>query len=336
MARNFPINSVDNAHGCLRESADVGVRDSIAANTTASNSNNSVFLRAGTREGPIRPPAVLRSDGWQGESGRHDSPENYRYLIALNPRSFLVWLPRFERAAPSRWLPSCAGLFIRGSAKRKTRVNAPPKKEKKKKKREKRREIHIKREKIRKLNLALTMLVRRNMFAHFRHPSPHLSLCFTLVCLLYLPFSRTFLYILHLPLSFFPLSSNVLREKKTLLHARSRRKDVPLTAYTNPSCLNSLANYFHSVSLFPCISCYQNVCARHGAVCRGRVVVSGINFRNNERCLIHSFPVGIKRERWDFERIVEIWLFIPSVGYRDPANNIIHLDIAEREREFCC
>lgn len=60
------------------------------------------------------------------------------------------------------------------------------------------------------------------------------------------------------------LPSLILREE-TLLHARSRLKDgLPLTAYTNPSCLNSLANYFHSVSLFPCISRYQSVCApRH-------------------------------------------------------------------------
>lgn len=72
MARNFPINSVDNAHGCLGESADVGVRDSIAANTTASNSNNLVFLRAGTREGPSNPsvplPSYDRTDG-RGRAG---------------------------------------------------------------------------------------------------------------------------------------------------------------------------------------------------------------------------------------------------------------------------
>lgn len=118
--------------------------------------------------------------------------------------------------------------------------------------------------KSRRLNLALTMLVRWNMFAHFRRRSR---------ILLRSPFhlARALLFFLFTsPLSislspspspsFASLIPDVLSEKKRC-HTHARDARTYLTAYTNPGCLNSLANYFHSVSLFPRISRYQSVCA---------------------------------------------------------------------------
>lgn len=83
------------------------------------------------------------------------------------------------------------------------------------------------------LNLALTTLVRRNMFAHFRRRSRILPFISPLSPLLPLPALSFFFSTAPLsPLSFFFIL-NTLREEM-LLHARSRGEDVPLTAYTNP------------------------------------------------------------------------------------------------------
>lgn len=105
LVRNFSINSVDNARGCFRGRR-CRVRDSIAANTGGIQSEQFGFpSSAGTREGLSNPfvplPFCTRTAGRSREDERHDSPGNYRYLIALNPRSFLVWLPRFERGSTS-------------------------------------------------------------------------------------------------------------------------------------------------------------------------------------------------------------------------------------------
>lgn len=129
--------------------------------------------------------------------------------------------------------------------------------------------------KSRRLNLALTMLVRWNMFAHFRRRSRILflllrdlpftsrSLSFSSLFASQLVFSTLSLSLplssSHVPSFALPLFPSFSEKKRCHTHARDAR--TYLTAYTNPGCLNSLANYFHSVSLFPCISRYQSVCA---------------------------------------------------------------------------
>jgi hypothetical protein len=84
-----------------------------------------------------------------------------------------------------------------------------------------------------------------------------------LVCsIFFLPFSP-FLLSSPIFLSLFsPLAANRFQRRNVAARTPERRENVPLTAYTNPGCLNSLANYFHSVSLFPCISRYQSACER--------------------------------------------------------------------------
>jgi len=124
------------------------------------------------------------------------------------------------------------------------------------------------------------MLARWNMFAHFRRRSWHSSLYLlplalfapfplilprVLVCSIFLlSFSPLFpspFLCVFLSLSS-PLAANRSRRRNVAARTPERRENVPLTAYTNPGCLNSLANYFHSVSLFPCISRYQSACER--------------------------------------------------------------------------
>lgn len=166
--------------------------------------------------------------------------------------------------APPRWFPSCA-TFSRESAKRKTRANA----------RRQRRKIHIKREKSKtesRANDARSVEYVCSLPASFSHPPPspprspfHLSLALLFFPLRFparflYPFSLSFpLSSSHVPSFALPLFPSFSEKKRCHTHARDAR--TYLTAYTNPGCLNSLANYFHSVSLFPCISRYQSVCA---------------------------------------------------------------------------
>lgn len=84
------------------------------------------------------------------------------------------------------------------------------------------------------LNLALTTPVRWNMFAHFRRRSRIsflLSFPFAFAGLLFLFLDH--LYRPALASVFLSFILHTFREE-TLLHARLRGEDVPLTAYTNP------------------------------------------------------------------------------------------------------
>lgn len=117
-------------------------------NRLGTKSNNPVIpFRDRTHESPCHRPL------WKERGGRRtrDSQGNYRYLIALNPQSFLVWLrldPR-HRFSPVHDFPSSEGSL----SKRRIR----PKKKNPIWKSE------------RLANLLLTMLVWWKVFAHLLH-----------------------------------------------------------------------------------------------------------------------------------------------------------------------
>lgn len=173
------------------------------------------------------------------------------------------------------------------------------------------------------LNLALTTPVRWNMFAHFRRRSRVLPFIFPLLPLPAFPFFSIIPTAPPLPLSFFFIL-NTLREEM-LLHARSRGEDVPLTAYTNPGLPQRPGELFPFRFPIPLHLPLSKRVRAAAAIRKGRVAVSGINFRNNERCLIYSFPISSRTSATRLSKDRGNLIFYFVFCNTDSANDITYV-----------